>query len=400
MKIAFWIAVAGLALPAYSYLVYPALLFILSAFVQVGRDLRYLVRRSDRRSVTPRLPTVSIVIAAYNEEEVIRRTLECCLGLDYPSDRLEIIVGSDGSTDRTAAIVSEYAERGVQLLDFPERRGKVSVISDCVKSAAGEVVVFTDANTVLQPDSVRKLVRHFHNPGVGAVCGELRLVSAGSGVSQEGLYWRYEVALKTLESRLGAVLGANGGIYALRRELYPRVESDLITEDFVIPMRVRASGARVVYDPEAVAVEEAPVSAAAEFRRRVRIGAGNWQALRRCAGLLLPWKGFVAFAFWSHKVARWLSPWALACALAGSVVLVSSPSGGVLLGGQGAFYGAAGLGWLLERLRLPVGPLRLPFYFVAINAALALGLLRGAFGAQEVTWERTQREPFPARDAR
>ncbi len=392
MKAAFWVAVVGLALPLYSYLLYPLLLFLLASLVQTGRDIRYLLSRSDRRSRTSRLPSVSVIISAYNEEECIGSTLRRCLDVDYPAELLEIIVGSDGSDDRTVEIAREFGSDGVRALDFSQRRGKAAVLLDCAQEATGDLLGFTDANTALDEQAVRNLVRHFEDPEIGVVCGELRLSSPEGKPVREGVYWRYEVILKTLESRLRAVLGANGGIYAVRRELFPEISPKLITEDFVIPMKVRAQGYGVLYDPEAVAFEEAPPSPAAEFRRRLRIGAGNWQALWHCAPLLLPWKGFVSLAFWSHKVFRWFTPFLLVSALVANLLLLGQPVWQGVMAVQLAFYGAALLGYALTGFRLPAGPLRLASYFVSINAALALGMLKGAVGAQRPAWQRTNRE--------
>jgi cellulose synthase/poly-beta-1,6-N-acetylglucosamine synthase-like glycosyltransferase len=235
-------------------------------------------------------------------------------------------------------------------------------------------------------------VRHFDNAKVGAVCGELRLVHPDGASADEGAYWRYELVLKILESRLDSVLGANGAIYAMRRELFPALTARLITEDFIIPMKVRSRGFRVLYDPEAVALETAPAGVEDEFRRRVRIGAGNWQALWYCRDLLLPWKGFVSLAFWSHKVLRWFAPFMLAAGLAANACLLGTPFWRVIFALQLAFYAAAAAGYVLRRMRLPAGPLRIAHYFVAINLALALGLARGMLGRQRAAWERTSRE--------
>lgn len=397
MNAVFWIALLGLGLPLYAYVGYPIALFALASLVQIGRDAYYLVSRAERRSQDIWWPSVSIIIAAYNEEEVIGRTLSRCLELDYPEERLEVVVGSDGSTDGTVEIAQQHEGERVQVVAFPERRGKLSVISDCVARAGGDVLVFTDANTVLSRDSVRRLARHFNDPRVGAVCGELRLLTADGPLADEGLYWRYEMVLKILESRLDSVLGANGAIYAVRKDLFPKLAGNLITEDFVIPMKVRASGFRVLYDPEAVAVEDAPATVSDEFRRRIRIGAGNWQALWRCAELLLPWKGFVSFAFWSHKVLRWLAPFLLVAGFLANLALLAEPVWQAVFAAQVGFYGCAVLGYVLRRLRLPAGPLRPASYFVAINAALAVGLVRGVLRMQQPTWQRTAREPVVTR---
>ena len=414
------IAILGIGLPLYSYIGYPLLLFLLASVVQMGRDAYYLVSRAERRRRSERLPRVSILLAAYNEEEVIERTLRNCLAADYPRDALEILVGSDCSSDGTDAVVRKFvcgtaalacdesgepfrtagggcatpheALRTVRLLRFDERRGKLSVIRDCVAQARGDILVFSDANTRLEADAIRSLVRHFDNPNIGAVCGELRLIRPDGGSADEGAYWRYELVLKILESRLDSVLGANGAIYAMRRELFPALPSRLVTDDFVIPMKVRSRGFRVLYDPEAVALETAPAGVEDEFRRRVRIGAGNWQALWYCRDLLLPWKGFVSLSFWSHKVLRWFTPFMLVAGLVANACLLGRPFWRVVFALQLAFYAAAAIGYALRRMRLPAGPLRMAHYFVAINLALALGLARGMLGRQRAAWERTSRE--------
>ncbi len=396
MSTAEWIAALGIALPVYAYLGYPVALFLLAAMVQMARDVTYLLRRDERRARPDVLPNVSIILSAFDEEQVIERTLEHCLALDYPAERLEVLVGTDGCTDRTAELARGFDQDVVHVLDFPERRGKVSVITDCAAQATGDVLVFTDANTLLESSALKSLIRHFRDPGVGAVCGELRLRSADGAPADEGVYWRYEMVLKILESRLNAVLGANGAIYAVRREVFPQVGADIITDDFVILMKVRAGGHRVIYDPEAWATEECAGGVQDEFRRRVRIGAGNFQALRECASLLAPWKGAVAFSFWSHKVLRWLTPFLLPAALAANFALLSSPFWLAVLGAQFVVYGAALAGGALGVVGVRIRPLRALFYFAVINVALAVGLVRGAAGLQRAAWRRTGREPVEA----
>jgi len=397
MKAVFWLALVGIGIPLYTYAAYPLLLFLLAALAQTGRDVSYLLFRGERRRRSTRRPRVSIILAAYNEEAVIERTIQNCLSLEYPKELREIIIGSDGSTDRTVEIARKFESEGVRVLAFSDRRGKTTVISDCAHEAAGDVLVFSDANTIMRPDAITNLVRHFDDPAVGAVCGELRFLAHDGRPADEGVYWRYEVTLKILESRLDSVLGANGALYALRKELFPSLPASLITDDFVIPMKVRSRDFRVIYDPEAVAMEEMPARVSDEFRRRMRIGAGNLQALWHCRSLLLPWKGFAAFAFWSHKVLRWFTPFLLPVGLVCNLLLLSEPVWRAVFILQAAFYGAALLGYALQRLRLPAGPLRLPYYFVAINVALGLGLLRGVFGMQRAAWQRTARDPIPTR---
>jgi cellulose synthase/poly-beta-1,6-N-acetylglucosamine synthase-like glycosyltransferase len=393
MKAAFWLAAFGIGLPIYSYAVYPVLLFLLAAVAQTARDAWYLLSRAERRSRAGDPPSVTLIIAAHDEETAIEKTVRGALALDYPRDRLEILIGSDGSTDRTNEIVRRFETEGVRLLAFPERRGKISVISDCAAAARGDILALSDANTLLKPDALGMIARHFQRPRIGGVCGELRLTTPEGGEADEGLYWRYEQILKLLESRLDSTLGANGAIYAVRRELFPTLSANLITDDFVIPMKVRERGFRVVYDPEAIAVEDAPARAGDEFRRRLRIGAGNWQALGRCWRMLMPWNGFAAFAFFSHKFLRWFAPFMMTAGFIANLFLLDEAFWRWALGAQVAFYAAAAAGWLFHRLRLPQGPLRIVWYFVMINLALGIGLTRGMLGLQRAAWQRTSREP-------
>ncbi len=202
-----------------------------------------------------------------------------------------------------------------------------------------------------------------------------------------------------LESRVDSSLGANGAIYALRKELFPDIPQHLITEDFVIPMRIRMRGFRVRYDPEAIAREELPEDPRHEFRRRVRIGAGNWQALRYCAGMLLPWKGFAAFSFWSHKLLRWLTPFALPVALVANFFVLDEPLGQAAFGLQAAFYLAALAGLVMQKSGWSCPPCRIAWYFLFINAALAVGIMKGSLGLQRAGWRPTPRAGMQHEDA-
>ncbi len=392
MNVPFWIALIGIAVPVYAYVGYPMVLFAVAVLVQVGRDVRYLVSRNERRQRAALQPIVSIILAAHNEEAVIEHTIQNLLDLEYPRDKFEIIVGSDASSDRTVELLQAFDGARVRALRFKERRGKLAVITDCAHAAKGSILVLSDANTILDRKAVATLVRHFECPYVGAVCGELQLTNGAGGPVAEGTYWRYEKTLKLLESRVDSALGANGAIYAIRKELFPTLPPHLITDDFVVPMRVRAKGFSVRYDPEAIATEEAPAGVSNEFRRRLRIGAGNWQALWQCAELLLPWKGFVAISFWSHKVLRWLTPFLLIPALVANGFLLSSQFWLALFILQLLFYAGAATGYLLRRLGLPTGACGTMAYFLTINVALGLGFVRGMFGLQGAIWKPTTRD--------
>jgi cellulose synthase/poly-beta-1,6-N-acetylglucosamine synthase-like glycosyltransferase len=383
----------ALGLVAFSYLGYPLVLAGWGALHDLRGALRFFSGGPDRREAVSReeWPRVTVLLAAFDEEGCIRRKVEDCLALDYPPELLEIVVGCDGCTDRTADVARAAGRGRVRVVELTPRRGKASVLARLVPAAQGDVVVLTDANVSFAPSALRALVRRFRDPSVGAVVGRLRLrTAAGAG---EGAYWAYETFLKYLEGKLGCVLGANGGIYAIRRILFSPLPVDTITDDFVVPLRIAVRGWKVPYEPTAVAYEDAPDDPLAEFVRRARIGAGNWQALARLPDVLDPRAGFVAFAFVSHKLLRWLTPFLLVAALAANVVEAADGPFAVraLLLAQVAFYGIAAAG---GRGAGAVG--RTARHFVAMNAALAVGFWRFLRGTQAAAWRRTARTPARA----
>jgi cellulose synthase/poly-beta-1,6-N-acetylglucosamine synthase-like glycosyltransferase len=388
-----WLA---LGLVAFSYLGYPLVLAAWESLREARAALRFLGGGPDRRAgaADPAAwPRVSLVFSAFDEEACIRQKIENCLALDYPPDRLEIIVGCDGCGDRTADIARAIGGARVQVQELSPRSGKASVLTRLVPAAQGDIVVLTDANVVLERGALRALARRFRDPSVGAVVGRLRLINPESHEVEEGVYWRYETFLKYYEGKHGCVLGANGGIYAIRRLLFSPLGADTVTDDFVVPVRIAVRGWNVLFAPDALAFEQAAGDSAREFVRRARIGAGNWQALARIPDLLDPRTGFLFFAFVSHKLIRWMAPFLLAGALAANVATALAPGAWgyrTLLAAQVAFYALA----LAGRVR-GEGPLgrtaAIAHYFVAMNAALAVGLWRFARGTQPAAWERTPR---------
>lgn len=376
-----------LGLVAFAYVGYPIVLFALS---------RLFGRKPQPPAIgDSALPRVSLLVSALNEESDIAERIENNLRQDYPADRLEIVVASDGSTDRTAAIVSDYEAKypgRVKLVDYPQRRGKATVLNETLPKLAGEIVALSDANTMFHPDAISNLVRWFSDDRVGVVCGKLKLVDASSGKNVDGLYWRYETFLKECEGRLGALLGSNGAIYALRREDFVPIAPDTIIDDFMIPLLVKIRrGKRIVYDVEAIATEETAPDVKAEFKRRARIGAGGFQSMFRVGQLALPIYGWTSFAFVSHKVLRWLCPFLLMLALIANLALVAQPLYQVLLALQLAFYAAAIVGMYLPGNHLPAKLLRLTTMFTSMNLALAVGFWRWIAGKQRGTWQRTAR---------
>lgn len=381
----FWLSVV---LTGYAYAGYPLLVWILSRRRRdAGCDGAPGATSNDGQE----WPFVSLVLSAYKEEQFILARLQNAVSIDYPADRLEIVVGCDGNEDCTGSLVEAFGDPRVRLLQFLERRGKASVLNDCISAAQGEIIVLSDANTMMHPQAIRRLVRHFSDSNVGGVCGKLVLTDPVTGANADGLYWKYENFLKRCEGRLEGLLGANGGIYAIRRELYAPIPANTINDDFVIGMRIHQQGLRLLYDDSAVAYEETPPTVQDEFHRRARIGAGGFQSLVWLGSLLHPRHGWVAFTFLSHKVLRWTCPMFLMAALISNLWLREHHPYGTLLLAQAVFYAAAlgGL-WPAANRRYP-RPLRLPGMFVSMNLALLVGLWRWMSGIKSGTWKRTER---------
>ena len=378
----FWTCVA---LVVYTYLIYPAVVWLLA---KAQKPLTV----PDRE--TGNLPLVSILIVAHNEESLIASRLDNLLAIDYPKERLQLVVASDGSTDRTNPIVREYSSRHIQLLDFPDRMGKPAVLDSTVHTLAGDIVVLSDANSMMDPQSVRKLVRWFADARVGVACGEIVLIDPPTGRNVDSLYWRYETFLKRCEGKLGALLGASGPLYAIRRTLFPPIPPGTIVDDFVIPLLARLrSGCRIVYDESAIAYEETPADITTEFQRRARIGAGGFHSLPVLWPLLDPRKGWIAFTFFSHKLLRWLCPFFLVAVFVTNLILVDTGIYGVCFALQMLLYGTAYAGRFHSQ-RSPVGrAIRLATMFTAMNAALLVGFVRWTTGRQQSAWQRTARRP-------
>lgn len=389
IEFVFWLAAGSIV---YTYVGYPVLLIVLSSLRQLRSDWRYLANGRTRRAESAEaLPTVAVLVAAYNEQRHIEERIRNLLGLDYPPERLRIYVGSDGSDDATEALVAPFVGERVVWRGFRERRGKPSVINDLAALATEDVLVFTDANTSFAPDAVRRLVRHLDDPRVGCVSGELRLVAGEGSENPDHVYWRYERLLKYFEGRLGALLGANGGVYAVRRAQYRPIPPNTIVDDFWISMELVRDGYRCVYDPEAIAWEEVPPRIGDEFRRRVRIGIGNYQALRRFAPLLDPRRGMVALAFFSHKVLRWLVPHCMVAAALANVALIGTPLYAGLALAQVVFYVLAWYGYRRSLNGQAPAPLRIPLFLVSMNLALLVGFWKFLAGRYSGAWARTAR---------
>jgi cellulose synthase/poly-beta-1,6-N-acetylglucosamine synthase-like glycosyltransferase len=380
MIVAFWIL---LALVVYVYAGFPMLLRLLRS-----------LRGARRVAVAGIEPPVTLVISAYNEEAVIGAKLDNSLALDYPRQRLQVMVVSDACGDRTDDIVRSYADRGVTLLAMPERGGKTLGLNAAVAAATGEIIIFSDANAMYGRDVVRMLVRNFADPAVGAAVGESTYVDPEvESERSEGLYWRYETAIKRLESEVGSVVGGDGAIYAVRRALYEPMRADALS-DFVNPLQVVRGGHRCVYEPAARSYERAADDFGKEFRRKVRIVNRAWRALWRLRGLMNPLRhGLFAWQLISHKLLRWLVPVQLAALL---VVTVAVADDGAIyalaLAGQGTFYLLAAAGYAIRFQPSMPSLLSIPYYFCLVNVASAMGILDAFRGKTYTTWT-TARSP-------
>jgi cellulose synthase/poly-beta-1,6-N-acetylglucosamine synthase-like glycosyltransferase len=362
LEFTFW---AFFGLLVYIYFGYPLILTLLARF-------------SQKPPAVPDLPPppVTLLISAFNESEVIAAKLDNALGLDYPSDRLEILVISDASDDGTDEIVQRYSPSGVRLIRQQSRMGKTAGLNLGVSESKGQLLVFSDANALYQPDAIRRLVRHFSNSQVGYAVGNARYSekgSASSSAESEGLYWKLETFLKKKESDFGSVVGGDGALYAIRRELYsPLLPTDI--NDFLNPLQIIARGFRGVFDPAAICYEEAADSFDREFRRKVRIISRSLNALRRIPAVLNPFENPRHwFMLVSHKLLRWFAPVFMILLFAASLALWRFPLYRIAALLQAAFYGMALVGWRWRPHHTLGKILSLCFYFCLVNLASLQG---------------------------
>jgi poly-beta-1,6-N-acetyl-D-glucosamine synthase len=372
----FWLIVL---LVLHTYILYPLILFFFS-------------REKNAEDITTLsifLPLVSVVVSVYNEEKILRKKLLNLQAIDYPASNIEFLFGSDGSTDASVESLRRSSEKNVRVHVFNERRGKAAVLNDLIFSAMGDIIVFTDANTEFEPQTVRMLVKHFTDRSVGAVSGHLILRSEKDQLKTgEHSYWAFENKLKLMESKIGSLLGATGGVYAIRKELFTSLPTNIsVTDDFLIPMKILLKGYRTAFEPAARAYEELETSIAGDYRRKVRIGAQNLNVLPLITPLLHPRYGFTAFSLWSHKILRWLVPFFL---LTITLLLYSlkdvSACYEILYKITLVFWGIGLLGFVADLLKISVGYLGYPYYFLAMNFALFVGTFKAVFGLQKPTW--------------
>jgi cellulose synthase/poly-beta-1,6-N-acetylglucosamine synthase-like glycosyltransferase len=345
MEGVFWFSVLFVF---YVYAGYPAVLLI---WKRIGA-------RPIRKKYSE--PPVSIVIAAHNEKERIEKKLRNCLSLRYPKDKLQIIVSLDGPTDGSEFLVWKYAAQGIEMVHSRQHTGKAGALNRAMRRATGEIVVFADVRQMFDFDSIRELVANFADDSVGAVSGELLLTGEGEqeSTTDVGLYWRYEKALRSFESQIHSIAGATGAIYAIRRELYEELPEDTLLDDVLTPLRIVLKGKRTVFDADAKAYDDVACCPLAEYGRKVRTLAGNYQLLKQLPESLAPWRNPIFIQFVSHKVGRLLVPWALTSLFVSNLFMVHGVYA-VTFSMQVAWYLFAGAGYLMSKREIAV-PVLIP----------------------------------------
>jgi biofilm PGA synthesis N-glycosyltransferase PgaC len=390
MIIAFWIS---LFIVLYTFVGYGFLLYFIIKIKRIfkGKPVLPVVADSD-------LPTCTLVVAAYNEEHFIEQKIANSLQLNYPEGKLKFVFVTDGSSDKTPEIIGQHPQ--IQLLHRPERAGKIAAVHRAMEYVDTEVVVFTDANTFLNPEAITRICRHYSDKTVGAVAGEKRVQideSADASAAGEGFYWKYESALKKWDSELYSVVGAAGELFSVRRNLYQDVPADTVLDDFMISMLIAAKGYRIIYEPEAYALETASENVSEELKRKIRIAAGGIQSILRLKGLLLPFKfPVLSFQYVSHRVLRWtVTPFFLILAFITNFAVAFAGKGvmyEVLFAGQVLFYSLAILGYIMEERQIRIKILFIPYYFCVMNYAVMAGIIRYFTIQQSSVWEKAQRK--------
>lgn len=388
VKIAFWL---GLFIVFYSYIGY-------GLFLWFYLRLKRLFWPKKPINFGAYEPPVTLIVASFNEEAIIEEKIRNCLALDYPSDKLNLLFIADGSNDKTVDIIRKYPQIG--LYYKPERAGKVAAINRVMPEITTPYVIFSDANTFLNIESIREIMKHYTDEKVGAVAGEKKVMeknAEGAAVGGEGIYWKYESFLKKLDSEFYTVVGAAGELFSIKTDLFEPTPGNVLLDDFIISLKICKKGYRVVYEPLAYATETPSNSMREEQKRKIRISAGGFQSMLILKGLLNIFRyGKLSFQYISHRVLRWaVCPFLLPLVLAANLIIVLDGKGwiyGFLLACQGLFYTAALLGWLFSLGNMKVKLLYIPYYFVFMNVALYIGLWRFLSNKQTVLWDKAKRK--------
>jgi len=381
----FWI---GVFIVSYTYVGYAVVIYILSKIKGISRAFKPV---SDSQ-----LPEVTLLIAAYNEESFMEEKIKNTLALDYPTSKLSVFIVTDGSTDNTMKIVEQYP----QIRHFHEdgRKGKIHAVNRVMKFVSTPITIFCDANTYLNASAIRHIVRHYQDEKVGGVAGEKRIFkkeednASGSG---EGMYWKYESFLKKKDAEVYSIVGAAGELFSVRTSLFEAPAENMIIEDFYMSLRIAARGYKFAYEPEAYATETASASVEEEWKRKVRICAGGFQAMGKLTYLLNPFRyGILSFQYLSHRVLRWtLAPLFLPLIFFSNMILAIQgfPFYQLTFLLQIVFYFIAFAGFILRNKNISIKGFFVPYYFAVMNASVYAGFLRHLRGKQSVVWERAKR---------
>lgn len=372
MHLFFWIS---LSVIFYTYIGYPVLVYLLS-----------LIFRKPVKKVQ-NYPAVSILISAYNEEKFIEEKIESILELDYPQDKIEVLIGSDGSNDKTDEIVSKLVNDRISLFRFQLREGKPSVLNSLAEQVKNEILVFTDARQRLEKSSLKELVANFSDEKVGSVSAELIFSDADKNNAQGiSLYWQYEKFIRLSESRLGSMLGATGAMYAIRKELFPVLPKDLILDDVYIPLKSVEKGFRAIFEPKAIIFDSVSRDAEEEFQRKARTLTGNFQIFTLLKKLFNPLVSPIAIQLFSHKFLRLTVPFFLICLLVSNIFILDEDILRIIFVAQVIFYILAMLGFFTNAFKKLTN---VPKMFLVMNTAAVVGLYRFLFNKQSVAWKKT-----------
>jgi len=376
---------ASLLLSVHSYLFYPLIMKIIAFFAKGNFASKHS-------------PSVSILISAYNEEKVIQKRIENILHQNYDLSKIEALIGSDCSTDATNEILLNLKDKypWLRVFIFNERRGKACVINDLVKSAKNELFIFSDANTEFDANAVKLLVEDFDNAHIGGVCGRLILnevVENKTKSVEEKKYWEYETFIKRNEGKCGVIIGANGGIFAIRKSLFSEIPiNKAVTDDLFISLSVLAQGYQFIYKPEAFAKEEITTNVSVEFKRKIRFAATNFQTLIFFKKLLWAKNSLVAFAFFSHKVIRWFLPFLLVLNFVANMMLVKTSVVYLLTFVlQTVFYTLGFVGFLFSLVNIRISLFSYVYFFILSNIALFIGFTKFLREKQSYIWQSTPR---------
>ena len=371
----------------HSYLIYPFSLILISIF-----------NKKPNNNKSKLLPSVSILISAFNEETVIAERIENISRLEYDFNLVEVLVGSDCSKDRTVEILNELSKKfnWLKVKEFNNRRGKASVLNDLASESKNDILVFTDANTKFSNNVLIELVNQFDNEKTGGVCGRLVLdepTGKFDQINREKLYWKYETFLKKFEGMLGILIGANGGIFALRKNLFKIFpKNEAVTDDLYQTLSVLDQGYSFYYSYNAVALEKISEDLKTEFKRKIRFAATNFQTLKIFKRLLFNKNILLSYAFWSHKVLRWLVPVMLIFLFISNLLLINFHQlYFILFISQMIFYSLSLLGFLFSLFKINIPIVGLVYYYVVTNLALLIGMIKFLFKKHSYIWESTPR---------